>query len=157
MSLASLQRDLDGLTEIALDTAIFIAAADAKDNWHPHASWLLGAVEEGRFRATISAINAAEILVGAFARGVQNGIARRVRLERYPNLAVVPLSLELATGAAQVRVATRLPLPDSVVIATAIHARCEAIVHADREWVRRTPGLRAAIRFIYLGEGSSRA
>ena len=156
MSLASLQRDLDGLTEIALDTAIFIAAADTNDEWHPHASWLLGAVEKGRFRGTISVINAAEVLVGAFARSVDNGIARRVRLERYPNLAIVPLSLELATGAAQIRAATRLPLPDSVVLATAIHAQCEAIVHADREWVRRTAVLQSAIRIIYLGEDSPR-
>lgn len=157
MSLASLQRDLDGLREIALDTAIFIAAADENDQWHPHAAWLLEAVEGGRFRATISVINAAEILVGGFALSVENGIARRARLERYPNLAIVPLSLELATGAAQVRAATRLALPDSVVLATAIHAQCEAIVHADREWVRRTAVLQSAIRFIYLGEGSSRA
>ncbi len=156
MSLASLQRDLDGLTEIALDTAIFIAAADANDEWHPHAAWLLRAVEEGRFRGTISVINAAEILVGGFALSVENGIARRVRLQRYPNLAIVPLSLELATGAAQVRAATKLPLPDSVVLATAIHAQCQAIVHADREWVRRTAVLQSAIRIIYLGDDSSR-
>jgi predicted nucleic acid-binding protein len=156
LSLASLQRDLDGLTEIALDTAIFIAAADANDEWHLHAAWLLRAVEEGRFRGTISVINAAEILVGGFARSVENGIARRVRLQRYPNLAIVPLSLELATGAAQVRAATKLPLPDSVVLATAIHAQCQAIVHADREWVRRTAVLQSAIRIIYLGDDSSR-
>ena len=156
MSLGSLQRDLDGLTEIALDTAIFIAAADANDEWHPHAAWLLRAVEERRFRGTISVINAAEILVGGFARSVENGIARRVRLQRYPNLAIVPLSLELATGAAQVRAATKLPLPDSVVLATAIHAQCQAVVHADREWVRRTAVLQSAIRIIYLGDDSSR-
>jgi predicted nucleic acid-binding protein len=156
LSLASLQRDLHGLTEIALDTAIFIAAANANDEWHSHAAWLLGAVEEGRFRGTTSVINAAEILVGAFARSVENGIARRVRLEHYPNLAIVPLSLELATGAAQVRAATKLPLPDSVLLATAIHAQCQAIVHADREWIRRTAVLQSAIRIIYLGEDSSR-
>ena len=154
MSLASLQRDLDGLTEIALDSAIFIAAADANDEWHQHAAWLLGAVEEGRFRGTISVINAAEILVGGFAQSVENGIARRVRLHGYPNLAIVPLSFELATGAAQIRAATKLPLPDSVVLATAIHAQCQAIVHADREWVRRAAGLQSVIRIIYLGDPS---
>jgi predicted nucleic acid-binding protein len=154
LSLASLRRDLDGLTEIALDSAIFIAAADANDEWHQHALWLLGAVEEGRFRGTISVINAAEILVGGFAQSVQNGIARRMRLERYPNLAIVPQSFELATGAAQIRAATKLPLPDSIVLATAIHAQCQAIVHADREWVRRAAGLQSVIRIIYLGDSS---
>jgi predicted nucleic acid-binding protein len=154
LSPASLQRDLDGLTEIALDSAIFIAAADANDEWHQHAAWLLGAVEEGRFRGTISVINAAEILVGGFTLSVENGIARRVRLQRFPNLAIVPLSFELATGAAQIRAATKLPLPDSIVLATAIHAQCQAIVHADREWVRRTAVLQSAIRIIYLGDPS---
>jgi len=156
LSLASLQRALEGLTEIALDSAIFIAAADANDQWHQHAAWLLGAVEGGRFRATISVINAAEILVGGFVRSVENGIARGARLQRYPNLKIVPLSFELATGAAQVRAATKLPLPDSVVLATAIHTQCQAIVHADREWVRRTAVLQSAIQIIYLGEHSSR-
>lgn len=156
MSLASLQRDLDGLREIALDTAIFIAVADENDQWHPQAAWLLEAVEGGQFRATISVMSAAEILVGGFALSVENGIARRARLERYPNLTIVPLSFELATGAAQVRAATKLPLPDSVVLATAIHAQCQAIVHADREWVRRAAVLQSAIRIIYLGEDSSR-
>jgi predicted nucleic acid-binding protein len=156
LSLASLQRDLDGLTAIALDSAIFIAAADPNDEWHPQAAWLLGAVEAGRLRGTISVINAAEILVGGFAQSVENGIARRVRLERYPNLAIVPLSLELATGAAQVRAATKLPLPDAVVLATAIHAQCQAMVHADHDWVRRTAVLQSAIRIIYLGDGSAR-
>jgi len=156
LSLASLQRDLNGLTDVAIDTAIFIAAADVNDEWHPHATWLLRAVEEGRFRGTISVINAAEVLVGAFARGSENGIARRVRLENYPNLAIVPLSLDLATGAAQIRAATKLPLPDAVVLATAIQARCQAIVHADREWVRRTDALQSTIRIIYLGDGKTR-
>jgi predicted nucleic acid-binding protein len=156
LSLASLQRALDGLTEIALDSAIFIAVADANDQWHQHAAWLLGAVEGGRFRATISVINAAEILVGGFARSVENGITRGARLQRYPNLTIVPLSFELASGAAQIRAATKLPLPDCVVLATAIHTQCQAIVHADREWVRRTAVLQSAIRIIYLGEHSSR-
>jgi predicted nucleic acid-binding protein len=154
LSLASLQRDLDGLTEIALDSAIFIAAADANDEWYQHGAWLLRAVEEGRFRATISVINAAEILVGGFTQSEENGIARRVRLQRYPNLTIVPLSFELATGAAQIRAATKLPLPDSVVLATAIHAQCQAIVHADRQWVRRTAPLQSAIRIIYVGDSS---
>ncbi|HET6700366.1 MAG TPA: hypothetical protein VFH14_01085, partial [Gemmatimonadaceae bacterium] len=97
MSLPSLQRALEGKKHVALDTGIFIAATDAGNPRRACAAWLLTSVERGRFRCTISVINAAELLVGAIAKGPEVGITTQSNLRNFPNLAVAPLTLDLAT------------------------------------------------------------
>ncbi len=152
MSLASLQRALGGLSYLALDTNIFLAAADRNDSRQTCASWLLEAVERGRFRCAISAINAAELFVGAFQKGWGAGIATQTYLRSFPNLRVVPVTREVAPDAGHLRAMTTLPLPDAIVLVSAIAARCQAIVHADRDWVRRNRVYRPALEMIYFGD-----
>ena len=152
MSLVSLQRSLAGVNHIALDTSIFIAAGDASDGRSGCAAWLVDAIEGGRFRCTLSVVSAAELMVGGFRKSVEDGAARRAYLANYPNLSIVPLSLDLATDAAQLRGATKLELPDAIVLATAIDAGCDAIVHGDREWIKRAKNYAAKLSMIYLGD-----
>jgi len=152
LSLASLQRSLASVTNLSLDTGVFIAGSEEKDPRRECAVWLTRAVEQGRFNCTISVINVAEIIVGGFARSVNDGLARKGHLEKLANLTIVPLSIDLATSAAHVRSKTKLPLPDSIVLATAIEAGCDAIVHTDRDWVSRARAYQQTIRIIYLGD-----
>ena len=95
MSLASLQRSLAGVTQLSLDTGVFIAAGEEKDPRPECAAWLTRAVEQGRFRCTISVINVAEIIAGGFARSVSDGLARKGHLEALANVTIVPLFLDL--------------------------------------------------------------
>ena len=150
MSLASLQHALEGKRRIALDTGIFISAADAEDPRRTCAAWLLSSVESGRFRSTISVINAAELFVGAIAKGPTAGITTQSYVRTFPNLAVSPLTLDLATDAADLRAKTGLPLPDAIVIATAM-AECDVLIHGDRDW-RRVHTYRPAFPMVYLGD-----
>jgi predicted nucleic acid-binding protein len=152
LSLASLQRSLAGVTNIALDTSIFIAAADASDERSSCAAWLTDAIERGRFQCTLSVVTAAELMVGGFRKSVEDGAARRAHLSNYPNLTIVPLSFDVATGAAHLRATTKLELPDAIVLATAIDAGCDAIVHGDREWIKRAKGYASKLRMVYLGD-----
>jgi len=152
LSLASLQRSLAGVTQLSLDTGVFIAASEEKDPRRECAAWLTRAVEQGRFRCTISVINVAEIIAGGFARSLNEGLARKGHLETLANLTIVPLFLDLAASAAHVRSKTKLPLPDSIVLATAIEGGCDAIVHTDRDWVSRARTYQQALRMIYLGD-----
>jgi len=151
LSLASLQRALDGKKHVALDTGIFIAAQDAGDPRRACAGWLLTSVERGRFRCTISVINAAELFVGAIAKGSDAGITTQSYVRNFPNLAVTPLTLDLATDAADIRAKTGLSLPDAIVIATAMAASCDVLIHGDREW-RRVHTYRPGFPMIYLGD-----
>ena len=152
MSLASLQRNLASVTKLSLDTGVFIAGSEEQDPRRECAVWLTRAVEQGRFSCTISVINVAEIIVGGFARSVNDGLARKGHLEKLANVTIVPLSIDLATSAAHVRSKTKLPLPDSIVLATAIESGCDAIVHTDRDWVSRARTYQQTLRIIYLGD-----
>jgi predicted nucleic acid-binding protein len=151
LSLPTLQRALEGKKHVALDTGIFIAATDAGDARRACAVWLLNSVERGRFRCTISVINAAELFVGAIAKGPEAGITTQANLRNFPNLTVAPLTLDLATDAADLRAKTGLSLPDAIVIATAIAVSCDALIHGDRDW-RRVQTYRPAFPMVYLGD-----
>ena len=151
MSLASLQRALEGKRHVSLDTGIFIAATDARDPRRACAAWLLTSVERGRFQCTISVINAAELLVGAITKGPDAGITTQSNIRNFPNLAVAPLTLDLATDAADLRAKTGLSLPDAIVIATAMAKLCDVLIHGDRDW-RRVHTYRPAFPMVYLGD-----
>jgi len=149
--LASLQRALEGKRHVSLDTGIFIAAADARDPRRACAAWLLTSVERAQFRCTISVINVAELLVGAIAQGPDAGFAAQSNIRNFPNLVVAPLTLDLATDAADLRAKTGLSLPDAIVIATAMAMSCDVLIHGDRDW-RRVQTYRPAFPMIYLGD-----
>jgi predicted nucleic acid-binding protein len=151
LSFASLQRALEGKRHVSLDTGIFIAATDPRDPRRACAEWLLTSVERGHFRCTISVINAAELLVGAITKGADAGLTTQADIRNFPNLAVAPLTLDLATDAAHLRAKTGLSLPDAIVIATAMAASCDVLIHGDRDW-RRVHTYRPAFPMVYLGD-----
>jgi predicted nucleic acid-binding protein len=62
-------------------------------------------------------------------------------LTNFPNLSIVPLSVDLARQAARVRASTRLKMPDSIQIATALEAGADVVVGNDKRWRNRTGGL----------------
>ena len=139
------------MRHVSLDTGIFIAATDARDPRRACATWLLTSVERGHFRCTISVINAAELLVGAIAKGPDAGFTTQSHIRNFPNLVVAPLTLDLATDAADLRAKTGLPLPDAIVIATAMAMSCDVLIHGDRDW-RRVHTYRPGFPMVYLGD-----
>lgn len=153
MSLASLQTTLRGVRRLALDTSVVLAAGDAADPRQPCARWLLEEVERGRFTSTvISTLTVAEALVRAVNASLAEGVAAQTALRNFPHLTIAPLDFDIAVEVAHVRGATRLKMPDAIVLGTAIAHEVEAIVHADDEWVTKTGPYAKALKIIYLGE-----
>jgi predicted nucleic acid-binding protein len=73
---------------------------------------------------------------------------KRLELERAvlffrnsPNLAVIDCDQVIARRAAEVRAASRMPLPDAIIVATALEARCDALIGNDARMARHTFGL----------------
>jgi hypothetical protein len=60
------------------------------------------------------------------------------------------VDLDVALQAANIRALTRLPLPDALLIATAMLAECEAIITNDREWHQRLSRQFPAFRWVFL-------
>lgn len=153
MSLASLQATLRGVRRLALDTSVLLAAGDTRDPRQACARWLLDEVERGRFTfAVISTLTVAEALVRPVGASFAEGVAAQTALRNFPNLTTVPLDFDIAVEVAHVRGATKLKMPDAIVLGTAIAHQVEAIVHADEEWVTRAKPYAQTLKIIYLGE-----
>lgn len=153
VTLAGLQATLRGVRRLALDTSVWLAAADAADPRQPCARWLLTEVERGRFAFTvISALTVAEALVRPVSASFEEGVAAQTALRNFPNLTIAPLDLDIAVEVAHVRGATKLKMPDAIVLGTAIAHQVEAIVHADEEWVAKAKPYAGTLGIIYLGE-----
>jgi predicted nucleic acid-binding protein len=77
-------------------------------------------------------------------------------LEHQPNLAVLPVDLEVARAAARIRAAHRFAPPDALVIGTAIAEGIRHLVTNDYEWRRKLEGLPAGggggFRVVTLAE-----
>lgn len=73
-------------------------------------------------------------------------------LRGYPNLNLLPVGLDVALQAATIRALARFPMPDSLLIASAMVSSCEMVVSNDRDWQRRLQGYFAQFRWLYLGQ-----
>lgn len=151
MSASELARALAGIRKISLDTSVFLAAGDARDPRQECALWLLRAIGEGRLSCTISVLGASELLVRALEGGAEPATVLQGLLRTYPNIEVAPLTLDSAVLIAAVRARTRLRAPDACVVATAIDARVDGLVHGDRDFSKAAEHYRD-LRFIYLGD-----
>ncbi len=156
MTLASLQATLRGVRRIALDTSVILAAGDAADPRQPCARWILGEIERGRFSfATISSLTVAEALVRAVNSSFEEGIAVQTALRSFPHLTVAALDFDIAVEVAHIRGATKLKMPDAIVLATAIAHQVDAIVHADNAWATKAKPYADALKLVYLGDHCS--
>jgi predicted nucleic acid-binding protein len=90
------------------------------------------------------------LLIRPIRAGVADLTFMHAFLRGYPNLRVLPVDLDVSLQAATVRAATRLPLPDAFLIASATLAGCDAIVTNDEAWHQRLRGLFGSFRWIYL-------
>lgn len=158
MSLASLQASLRGVRRLALDTSVWLAASDPDDPRRSSARWLLEEVERGRFAFTvISTLTVAEALVRAVGASFEEGATAQTALRIFPNLTIAPLDFDTAVEVAHIRGATKLKMPDAIVLGTAIAHQVEAIVHADEAWVTRAKPYASALKIVYLGSSEATA
>jgi len=120
---------------LLLDTNVIIYFLEGLDRYETVLKPLFRLFEEGKLEAIISVITEAELLVGPQKMDNKEASAMvELLLNNFPGLAVVPVSRQIGKMAASIRAKTNLPLPDSIIIATAKAASCEAIVGNDLAW-----------------------
>lgn len=118
---------------IAIDTNIFIYHLEQHPLFGPPAKRLLQAVESGGFKAVVSAVTYAELLtLPSRARNESLVKSYQDLLAHFPNLAIVPVDLEIAHEAARLRGKyTQLKLMDAFILATAMGSRSEVLITED--------------------------
>ncbi len=102
----------------------------------------------GNRSAFLSVITEAELLVLPMRQSNREAIDRLESLLSHPSITVVGVDRELASNAASFRSRLNLPLMDSIIVATAVASRCDALIGNDRTCARRV----SEIPYIYLDE-----
>jgi predicted nucleic acid-binding protein len=150
---ANLDAALRGVDRVLLDSSALIAFFDATEAAHAAAVHLLRRVErnDAGLRGYVSVITATELLVRPFrAADTRGGVSMHRFLLRFPSLQVLDVDIHVAQQAATVRAATRLQLPDCLIVATGLLAGCQAIVSNDARRRARCAPLFPRFRWTYL-------
>jgi predicted nucleic acid-binding protein len=153
LSIATLDAALKGARRVAIDTSVWLAAADEADPRRPCARWLLDEVERGRFSlALIPTLTVAEALVRPSSASLEEGMTAQAAIRNYPNLTVAPLDFDTAVEVAHVRAATKLKMPDAIVLGTAIAHQVAVILHGDDEWEKKAKPYAATLKLVNIGD-----
>lgn len=115
-----------------VDTMLFVYHFEGNEEFGPAAGRILKAAEEGRVRLATSILSLLEVLVVPKRYGPQE-LCQRYRefFESFPNLRLFPIHFEIAEIASDLRAEHELRTPDSIHVATAIHAGADAFVTQD--------------------------
>lgn len=99
-------------------------------------------VEAGQATIIVSAITEAEILVRPMMDENEDAIERIADLLSEDGIDVVEVDRAIARRAARLRAAAKrtgsapLKLPDAMIVATALDARCDLVIGNDRQWTK---------------------
>ena len=91
-------------------------------------------VATGRNPASLSTVTVAEILVRPFRHGASAVSTAEGFLQHFADIRLVPVTYEVAREGARLRASTDLPLPDALILASAVVAGVDVVVTAHRSW-----------------------
>jgi predicted nucleic acid-binding protein len=138
---------------IVLDTSVLIAFLSGTEQASEPARFIVERlVATERNPAVVSTVSVTEIMVGAIAAGPTAEAAARSFLLAYPGLSIRSVDVLVAADAAAIREATRLPVPDSIVIATAVMTGSSVVVTNDRGMAAKAAGIRPGIEILLLSD-----
>lgn len=132
------RRDLASLSRVCLDSNAIIYFLQGDE---PHATLVADVIDrlgDGALEATISTITELELFVAPLRLRDRRALDRiELFVRGTPNMSVLAVDRVIARRAAEVRAHTRLLAPDAIIAATAMEARCDAIVGNDVTFSRR--------------------
>jgi predicted nucleic acid-binding protein len=153
MDVVDLDAALDGAHRVFVDSSACLAYHSTAERIHPLARHLFARVasDADPLAAYISVVSVTEMLIRPIRAGSQDLMLVSGFFRAFPNLHVVDVNLDIAIEAATLRAISRLALPDSLLVGTALLSGCEAIVTNDEKWSRRLSPLFPRFTWIYLG------
>ncbi len=132
-----LERFLRRHQRVGLDTSLLIYFIEGHPEFYGHSRTVSDAIESGRNLGVCSTLSLLEVLVQPYRRGKEELVNQFYGLlTTYPGLTWVELSTEIADLAARLRAHHRLKTPDSIVLATAIHAGATGFIGNDVQMAR---------------------
>jgi predicted nucleic acid-binding protein len=153
VSTGSLESALPAGAPVLLDTSVVLAYLAGNEAASPLAIHVLDTmVQPGRNRGTVSAVTAAEVLVRPFAVGGRAAGVAELFLLHFPNLEIAPVTYGIAREAARVRAETGLPMPDALILASAVGLGIGHVVANDDRWPAAVAFSLPKIAHVHLGD-----
>jgi predicted nucleic acid-binding protein len=153
VSIASLIRAIPEGDRILLDTTALAAYLDESEATHPVTRHILADfVSTGRNPAIISMITVMELLMRPLRASPPGHHTLLAFLRNHPNLAAIPVDLQVAQDAAFLRAGPRLSPPDALVVATGLAAQVGHVVTNDRKWSTKLSSMADRVRVVTLSD-----
>lgn len=153
MSTVFLDQALQPGDRILLDTTSLAAYLDATESTHVLARYVIDElVASGRNPAVVSMITVMELLVRPLRATPRGHHTILAFLRAQPNLAAVPVDLQVAQDAAFLRAAQRFSPPDALIVGTGLASQVGHLVTNDKAWARKLAGLESRIRVCTLAD-----
>ena len=121
--------------KVCLDTNIFISVKNEEDN-SPFCEKILDAIDDNRLEAVISTIVIAEVLVG-FYQNKEDQEAEKFLSQAMSKYEIIPVNIEIAKKAAEIRGKLKIKLPDALISATTIFSKSEILITNDIPLVKK--------------------
>lgn len=118
---------------IGVDTNVFIYFLETHPRYGSWCASLFDLIERGQNPAVTSTVTLLELLVQPY-RDQKEDLAQKIfaLTTTYPTLEWVPLTMNLADRAAELRARYRLSTPDAIHLATAINRKATRFYGNDR-------------------------
>lgn len=152
MRLGDLDRDLNGVTRVLLDSSTLLAFHTTHERVHEGAVHLLRRVQDAAdpLQGYFSVVSVMELLVRPFRAGPRAVGIMETFLTNFPNLHMIDVNYAVGQSAAALRARVKLSPPDALVAASGLCMECEAVVTNDDRWVSRLGQAYPHVRWLYL-------
>lgn len=128
--------------DVLVDTNVFVSARNPHERGHRACQELLNRIDGGELHAVISTVTIAELRAGMSPEEVPTvWRAMMSHFQTSPNFRIQPVGSEIAEAAGALRAASRLTLPDALVVATGQFTGVSLLVTQDLELARRQTAL----------------
>jgi predicted nucleic acid-binding protein len=149
VSLSSLLQSIAEGDRLLLDTTVLAAFLDATDATHPVARHVVNElVASGRNPAVVSMVTVMEILVRPMRATPTGHHTVLAFLRTHPNLTCVPVDLQVAREAAQLRADRKLGPADALIVGTGLAAQVRHLITNDRDWSGKLAAMSSRIAVV---------
>jgi predicted nucleic acid-binding protein len=109
-------------------------------------------VATGRNPASLSMVTVGEILVRPFRRGLAAVAVAEGFLRHFADMRLVEVSYAVAREAARLRALTDLPMPDALIVSSALMIDADVLLTNDRTWRPRLADVEPRLNILEVAE-----
>jgi len=125
------------MNRLFLDTCVLIYFLAGHDIYGPPAKSIFEKVENGRVTAHISVLTLTELLTGPYRLNDEHlALEYHALLYHFPHLKIRDINLDIAVEAARIRGIYDFPIPDSLLLASALHTGVDAFITNDQRLMK---------------------